>query len=147
MNETFYKNIYNLFFLYDSVIIEFKKHLAVVKSEIFKESVISHNSISLINKTLDNIPIFFQRVIDFVKCEETDSAVSQLDFIIDRLKHVLKEIKSIKEILISHKNDVSLPKSDLEAILKLEELAKEQLSQVNDYKENLVRINAGKVII
>lgn len=130
------KNIYNqnLIQLYKTALMEIKKHLAVFGSRTFEEAIISKDSIELLKKIFASIPKMYSKFIAFVDKEENTSAFQQVEFMIKELEKIRETIKSIKETIGSHKNDCGIEADDFARIQRLDALAAEQISDLNDHK-------------
>lgn len=130
------KNIYNqnLIQLYKTALMEIKKHLAVSGSRTFEEAIISKDSIELLKRIFASIPKMYSKFIAFVTKEENTSALQQVEFMIKELEKIREIIKSIKETIGSHKNDCGIEADDFARIQRLDALAEEQISDLNDHK-------------
>ena len=73
------KNIYNQNFihLYRTALLEIRKHLAVSGSELLGESIISKDSIGLLEKILSSIPNMYSKFLAFLKRLENSSTIGK----------------------------------------------------------------------
>lgn len=99
-------------------------------SDKLKEAVVSSETIGLLEKSFQRIPSMFSRFTAHLDNEEVLNALDQLRYMISSLQSIITQISSYKAILKSHKNDVSITKSDFSALVKLEALAAQQLKEL-----------------
>lgn len=128
------KNIYNqnLIQLYKTALLEIRKHLTVSGSELLEQSIISKDSIELIEKIVISIPTMYSKFIEFLKKQESSIALQQKEFVISELKKIQLTIGDVKKEIYSHKNKSEIEAEDLLRIQKLDALAKEQIEDLND---------------
>lgn len=128
------KNIYNqnLIQLYKTALLEIKKHLAVSGSELLEQSIISKDSVELIEKTFSYIPSMYFKFLEFLKKQERSIALQQKEFVISELEKIRLTIGDIKKEIDSHKNKSGIEAEDLLRIQKIDEMAIEQIEDLND---------------
>lgn len=123
------KNIYNqnLIQLYKTALLEIRKHLTVSGSELLEQSIISKDSVKLIEKIFSYIPSMYFKFLEFLKNQESSIALQQKEFVISELKKIQLTIGDVKKEIYSHKNKSGIEAEDLLRIQKLDALAKERL--------------------
>lgn len=128
------KNIYNqnLIQLYKTALLEIRKHLTVSGSELLEQSIISKDSVELIEKIVTSIPTMYSKFFEFLKNQESSIALQQKEFVISELKKIQLTIGDVKKEIYSHKNKSEIEAEDLLRIQKLDALAKEQIEDLND---------------
>lgn len=128
------KNIYNqnLIQLYKTALLEIKKHLAVSGSELLEQSIISKDSIELIEKIVTSIPTMYSRFLEFLKKQESSIALQQKEFVISELEKIRLIIGDIKKEISSHENKSGVEAEDLLRIQQIDEMAIEQIEDLND---------------
>lgn len=128
------KNIYNqnLIQLYKTALLEIRKHLTVSGSELLEQSIISKDSIELIEKIVTSIPTMYSKFFEFLKKQESSIALQQKEFVISELEKIRLTIGDVKKEIYSHKNKSEIEAEDLLRIQKLDALAKEQIEDLND---------------
>lgn len=127
------KNIYNqnLIQLYKTALLEIKKHLAVSGSELLEQSIISKDSIELIEKIFSYIPSMYFKFLEFLKKQERSIALQQKKFVISELEKIRMTIGDIKREIGSHKNNPGIEAEDFTRLQKLDALAKGQIEELN----------------
>lgn len=128
------KNIYNqnLIQLYRTALLEIKKHLAVSGSELLEQSIINKDSVELIEKIFSYIPSMYFKFLEFLKKQESSIALQQKEFVISELEKIRLTIGDIKKEIDSHKNKSRIEAEDLLRIQKIDEMAIEQIEDLND---------------
>lgn len=127
------KNIYNqnLIHLYRTALLEIRKHLAVSGSELLGESIISKDSIELLEKIFSSIPNMYSKFLAFLKSQENTSTLQQKEFVISELEKIRMTIGDIKREIGSHKNNPGIEAEDFTRLQKLDALAKGQIEELN----------------
>lgn len=128
------KNIYNqnLIQLYKTALLEIRKHLTVSGSELLEQSIISKDSIELIEKIVTSIPTMYSKFFEFLKKQESSIALQQKEFVISELEKIRLTIGDIKKEIGSHENKSGVEAEDFIRIQKIDEMAKEQIEDLND---------------
>ena len=128
------KNIYNqnLIQLYKTALLEIRKHLTVSGSELLEQSIISKDSVKLIEKIFSYIPSMYFKFLEFLKSQESSIALQQKEFVISELEKIRLTIGDIKKEISSHENKSGVEAEDFIRIQKIDEMAKEQIEDLND---------------
>lgn len=127
------KNIYNqnLIQLYKTALLEIRKHLTVSGSELLEQSIISKDSVELIEKIVTSIPTMYSKFFESLKKQESSIALQQKEFVISELKKIQLTIGDVKKEIYSHKNKSEIEAEDLLRIQKLDALAQGQIEELN----------------
>ena len=127
------KNIYNqnLIQSYKTALLEIKKYLAVSGSVLLEQSIISKDSIELIEKIVTSIPTMYSKFLEFLKKQESSIALQQKEFVISELEIIRLTIGDIKKEIGSHKNNPGIETEDFTRLQKLDALAKGQIEELN----------------
>lgn len=127
------KNIYNqnLIQLYKTALLEIKKHLAVSGSELLGESIISKDSIELLEKIFSSIPNMYSKFLAFLNRLENTSTLQQKEFVISELEKIRMTIDDLKIEIDTHKNNPGIEAEDFVRLQKLDALAKGQIEELN----------------
>lgn len=119
---------------YEGALYVIGSSIATYKSSL-RESVITKEAIDILKKSFERIPKMYEAFYSELEKENIDNAKEQINFILNTLEDVLKKIKEYKDILKSHKNDVSITAEDFAVLQKLEGLAEEQKDEMTFEKE------------
>lgn len=111
---------------------EIRKHLIVSGSESLEQSIISKDSVELIEKIFSYIPSMYFKFLEFLKKQEGSIALQQKEFVISELEKIRLTIGDIKKEIDSHKNKSEIEAEDLLRIQQIDEMAKEQIEDLND---------------
>lgn len=127
------KNIYNqnLIQLYKTALLEIRKHLTVSGSDLLEQSIISKDSVELIEKIFSYIPTMYFKFLEFLKKQERSIALQQKEFVISELEKIRLTIGDIKREIGSHKNNPGIEAEDFTRLQKLDALAKGQIEELN----------------
>lgn len=127
------KNIYNqnLIQLYKTALLEIRKHLTVSGSELLEQSIISKDSVKLIEKIFSYIPSMYLKFLEFLKNQESSIALQQKEFVISELEKIRLTIGDIKREIGSHKNNPGIEAEDFTRLQKLDVLAQGQIEELN----------------